>query len=112
MSMQQGLTLNTDIAAELKPRAEEAASLLKALAHADRLMLLCEMAGTSNPRGCTVSQLTRACGISQSQTSQFLARLKAEGWVTAQREGQLVFYTLSDPRVAALLGTLKQLFCK
>jgi ArsR family transcriptional regulator len=96
------------LSGELRPQAEEVASLLKALAHADRLMLLCEMAGGRH----TVSELALSCGISQSQTSQFLSRLRSEGWVSPEREGQQVFYQLADPRVGTLLVTLKELFCK
>lgn len=99
------------LATELRPRAREAALLLKALAHEDRLVLLCELAGADPSRGCTVSQLTRSCGISQSQTSQFLARLRTEGWVSARREGQMVHYSIADARVGELLRTLKEIFC-
>lgn len=97
---------------ELRPRADEVATLLKALAHSDRLLLLCELAGAKAVGGRTVSELMEACGISQSLASQFLGRLKSEGWVESRREGQMVRYRLADPRVGELLGTLKNLFCK
>ncbi len=96
---------------ELRPRAQEVASLLKALSHADRLLLLCELASAEASGGRTVSELMESSGLSQSLTSQFLARLKAEGWVSARREGQMVRYRIQDPRIGALLATLKELFC-
>jgi ArsR family transcriptional regulator, virulence genes transcriptional regulator len=97
---------------ELRGKADEVASLLKALSHSDRLLLLCELASFESRGGRTVSELTEACGISQSLTSQFLGRLRSEGWVSARREGQNVRYQISDPRVGELLATLKKLFCK
>ena len=97
---------------ELRPKANEVASLLKALAHSERLLLLCELAGAEAGGGRTVTELMGACGISQSLASQFLGRLKSEGWVESKREGQMVRYRIADPRVGELLGTLKNLFCK
>jgi ArsR family transcriptional regulator len=97
---------------QLRSKADEVASLLKALAHSERLLLLCELAGAEEQGGRTVSELMSSSGLSQSLTSQFLGRLKSEGWVSAQREGQMVRYRIADPRVGELLEVLKNLFCK
>ena len=97
---------------ELRPKADQVAALLKALAHSDRLLLLCEMAGAHRRGGCTVSELVKSCGISQSLTSQFLARLKSEGWIEFRREGKAVRYRIADLKVLELLSTLTNLFCR
>lgn len=92
---------------ELKPRAPELARLLKCLAHPDRLVLLSHLASGER----SVAELSRFCQTIQPVTSQALAKLKSEGWISSRRDGQQVFYRLSDPRVAKLLRSLKELFC-
>ena len=92
---------------EMKPRAEELARLLKALSHPDRLLLLCHLASGER----SVTELSEFCEAPQPTTSQALARLKREGWVSCRRDGQQIFYRLEDPRVARLLKTMKEVFC-
>jgi ArsR family transcriptional regulator len=92
---------------ELKPRAQEVARLLKALAHPDRLLLLCHLASGER----SVTELSEFCETPQPVTSQALARLKREGWVACLRDGQQIFYRIEDPRIGKLLKTLKETFC-
>ncbi|MEN9722336.1 MAG: hypothetical protein RJB38_322 [Pseudomonadota bacterium] len=92
---------------ELKPRAKEVALLLKALSHADRLLLLCHLATGER----SVTELSEFCETPQPVTSQALARLRRSGWVSSRRDGQQIFYRLNDPRIAKLLKTLKDVFC-
>ena len=88
-------------------KTKEISQVLKALGHPDRLRLLCLL--TEGER--TVTQLVDSCGVSQSQISQFLARMRAEGLVTAKRVGQSVSYRIARPEVKKLIRQLKNIFC-
>lgn len=82
---------------------EEKAALLKALAHPLRLkivrgLLVC---------GCrNVGCIEEKTGQSQSCISQHLSKLRAAGIVRAERSGNEVYYTVSDPSVAAVVAAL------
>lgn len=91
----------------VQARAEEAAALLRALSHPGRLQVLCELASGE----CRAGDLVAAAGLSQSALSQHLARLRTEGLVETRREGNAVFYRLRDPHVAAILASLRALYC-
>jgi ArsR family transcriptional regulator, virulence genes transcriptional regulator len=60
---------------QMKENCQEVATLLKAIAHPQRLMILCYLAQEE----LSVSELQSRCGISQSQISQFLIRMTKEG---------------------------------
>ena len=59
----------------------------------------------------SVSALEAVVPLSQSALSQHLAKLREYGVVTTRREAQSIYYSLADPRVASLIGTLYELFC-
>ncbi len=94
--------------AAFERRAFEAADLLRALANARRLMILCKLVewGEAN-----VTRLAEAVGLSQSALSQHLAKMREEGIVTFRRDAQTVWYRIADARTEALLATLHRLFC-
>ncbi len=88
-------------------KAEDAASLLRAMAHGARLRVLCELSGGER----RVGDLVRASGLSQSALSQHLARLREEGLVDTRRDAQTIFYRLSDTKVRQVVGLLFDLYC-
>lgn len=88
-------------------QAQEAAALLKALAHEGRLTILCALVAGEK----TVTELETLLGARQAAVSQQLARLRLEGLVTARREGRAIHYSLGDERVARLIGTLHDIYC-
>lgn len=88
-------------------RAGEAATLLKALAHEARLMVLCQLLEGEHSAGA----LQEVSGLSQSALSQHLARLREEGLVATRREAQTIYYSLAEPNVARVLETLAQIYC-
>lgn len=93
---------------QFEAKAGTVATLLKALASQRRLMLLCILAerGTAS-----VGELALAVGLSQSALSQHLAKLREDGLVTFDRDGQTLWYRIADPRVGTLLSTLYELYC-
>lgn len=90
-------------------KAGGVADTLKALGNARRLMLLCKLVEHGE---VTVGDLARDVGLSQSACSQHLARMRDEGLVAYRRESQTLWYSIADARVAMLLATLYQLYCK
>ena len=87
--------------------AEEATSVMRALANEDRLLLLCELS-----RGeASVGDLEAALQIHQPTLSQQLAALRARGLVQTRRDGKHIFYQVADRRVLILLEQLYKLYC-
>jgi ArsR family transcriptional regulator, virulence genes transcriptional regulator len=91
-----------------KKQAEEVSKIFKSFSHPSRLMMLCRL--SDGP--CTVQELQDACSLDQAPTSQFLARLRKEGRVVGEREGNQVYYSLTDERLVELMKTLGRLYCK
>ncbi|HVC31760.1 MAG TPA: metalloregulator ArsR/SmtB family transcription factor [Steroidobacteraceae bacterium] len=97
----------TRAARELSPHAAEAASLLRALANEQRLMILCHL--VSGP--LTVRELNGRVPLSQSALSQHLAVLRESGIVHTERAAQSVCYSLPSGVVTRLLGVLHDEYC-
>ncbi len=87
--------------------AQKAAALLKLLANARRLSILCHL----TEKNMSVNALADAIGLSQSALSQHLARLRADGLVTAEKRGQMVYYRVASREAKAVLAVLERLFC-
>lgn len=82
-------------------------ALLKAMAHKDRLKLLCLLLDGEK----SVRELRELSGLGQSMVSQHLARLRLDGVVAGRRDAQRVFYSVLDPMSAELLEVLKGIYC-
>lgn len=93
--------------APLLDRCETTAQILKALAHPRRLEILCHLTDGEK----SVGDLELLCGASQSAVSQFLARMKAEGLVTARRDDRYVLYKIADAKIFQLIAALHKIFC-
>ncbi|WP_420859994.1 ArsR/SmtB family transcription factor [Marivivens marinus] len=87
--------------------ADEAAEVLKVLSNPARLRLLCALVGGER----SVGELEEALGASQSYVSGQLARMRAEGLVSCDRDGRIIRYRISDPRVEPILERLYDVFC-
>lgn len=92
---------------EMAARAADAASFLKALSHEGRLMILCHL--SSGER--SVTELEELLGARQAAVSQQLARLRAEGLVSARRDGKAILYSIRDPKAGAIMALVYDLFC-
>ncbi|MCU9847936.1 metalloregulator ArsR/SmtB family transcription factor [Defluviimonas sp. WL0024] len=93
--------------AVLAERAEQASSLLKALAHDGRLMILCFL--TSGEK--SVTELETLLLSRQSAVSQQLARLRLEGLVKTRRDGKAIYYSLNDDRAARVVELVFEMYC-
>lgn len=92
---------------KLEKNCAEVGALLKSLAHPRRLLVMGHLIGGKK----TVSELQELCGISQSQLSQFLARMRLERLVSCERRGRFQYYAPADARVVELIRTIQKLYC-
>lgn len=97
----------TATATAMNMAADEAAEVLKVLSNPARLRILCALL----PGERCVGELEEALGASQSYVSGQLARMRAEGLVTCDRDGRTIRYRLADPRVGPILERLYEVFC-
>ena len=93
---------------QLQASAEQAATLLKAMSHPKRLLILCMLCGSP---GTSAGELARVTGLSASATSQHLARMREEGLIDSQRDAQRILYSIKNTAVNSLIATLKTLYC-
>lgn len=93
--------------AELEARAAEAEAFLRSIASRHRLMILCSLLDGELP----VGDLVRRLGLSQSNLSQHLAKLREEGLVATRRDGTSIHYRIGSDRVRPILQELYRQFC-
>ena len=92
----------------IKPHADKAAALLKALANEQRLMILCNL--LEGP--LAVGALNERLELSQSALSQHLSVLREASVVTTTREAQSIRYALSSGAVTRIIEILYKEFCE
>ena len=86
---------------------EKSVQCIKAIAHPFRLSILALLAeGEKN-----VQELTEALGTSQSNVSQHLFQMRARDLVTTRREGNMIYYTITNPKMLKLMALMKEVFC-
>ncbi len=93
---------------KMMENATRASNFLKAISHEGRLMILCHLASGEK----SVTELEDLLSARQAAVSQQLARLRLEGLVTPRREGQTIFYSLTDNRSRQIIDLVYDLFCK
>jgi ArsR family transcriptional regulator len=76
--------------------------LLQAAADPTRLSILRQLRGTDSVCAC---DFTACCDVAQPTVSHHLKVLREAGWVTSERRGSWVYYSL-NPEAAARLGAL------
>lgn len=92
----------------MQERAEEASQMLKTLANAQRLRVLCLLVDKEMTVGQINEQLSE---LSQSALSQHLAKLREEGMVTTRRESQTIWYRQVEGPAQRLIATLYSIYC-
>jgi len=91
----------------MRENADQAASLLKALANGQRLRILCLLLGGER----SVSDMHASMTLSQSALSQHLARLRQDGLVTTRREAQTIYYALPPGPALHVIEALHSSYC-
>ena len=92
---------------QLKAKAPQAADLLRQLANANRLMILCHISQEER----SVGQLEQDLGIRQPGLSQQLAELRQSGLVKTRRESRSIYYSIADERAEAVCGFVLNFRC-
>jgi len=88
--------------------AAKAEAMLKLLANAKRLMILCHLVKSEQ----TVSELADLVDLSHSALSQHLSKMRESGLVVSDKRGQQVYYRIGSPEVSAILSTLYLIYCR
>ncbi|MFC2974452.1 metalloregulator ArsR/SmtB family transcription factor [Azotobacter bryophylli] len=91
----------------MRDAAGKAASVLRTLGNPDRLLLLCQLSQGER----SVGELEEILGLNQPSLSQQLGVLRSEGLVQTRRDGKRIFYSIAEPKILVLLGTLYELYC-
>ncbi|MDX2259181.1 MAG: metalloregulator ArsR/SmtB family transcription factor [Hyphomicrobiaceae bacterium] len=91
----------------LMQNARDASDFLKALAHENRLVILCLLA----ERERSVTELEELLSLSQATVSQQLARLRFEGLVASRRDGRQIYYSLPDETTRRFIRAVYDKFC-
>jgi DNA-binding transcriptional ArsR family regulator len=107
--MRREMAMPVEDTREMKQKAAEVSGLLQAVANERRLLILCTLVESGE---ATVGMLAEAAGLSQSATSQHLARMREEKVVTFRRESQIAWYRIADPRMEELFAALHHIFCR
>jgi ArsR family transcriptional regulator len=92
----------------LKESASLATALMKVLANADRLMLLCQL----SQRERSVGELEALTGIQQPTLSQQLTVLRDNAVVKTRREGKNIYYSVASKPTLAIIDVLAEQLCK
>ncbi|MDJ0929655.1 metalloregulator ArsR/SmtB family transcription factor [Breoghania sp.] len=92
---------------QMQDKAKQASDYLKALAHENRLLILCILSEGEK----SVTELESMLSLRQPAVSQQLARLRAENLVSTRRDGKTIYYSLGDENVRRILSTIYDMFC-
>ena len=106
MAVAENETLIADPSAMFS-QARAASDLMKSLSNETRLLILCLLSSGE----MTVSELEGKLQIPQASLSQQLARLRNERLVKTRRDGRMIYYSIADERVSAVVSTLYGLYC-
>ena len=95
------------LAKNMRQKSDAVSRVLKALAHPQRLLILCALATGEK----TVGEIEEACEASQSAVSQFINRMRLEGLITSEKRGSFVYCKIADPKVNQLIQSLYKIYC-
>jgi len=84
-------------------RLEQAASVLRVLAHPHRLRI-CDLLQQGR---VSVNEIASHLGIASNAVSQHLNMMKAHGLLASERHGKTVYYHVVDPRPDWLLACIR-----
>jgi DNA-binding transcriptional ArsR family regulator len=84
---------------------DEAANMLKAIAHPLRIAILSHLEGGKK---LTVTEIHELLGIEQSTTSHHLGILKDKGVLCSKREGKNTYYYLKDENLSSIVNCVSR----
>ncbi|WP_420347712.1 ArsR/SmtB family transcription factor [Pelagibius sp.] len=93
---------------DMMANARYASDFLKAIAHENRLLILCMLVDGEK----SVRDLEILLELRQPSVSQQLARLRADRLVSTRRDGKTIYYSLASEEARELVTLLYNMFCK
>ncbi|MGE4585877.1 MAG: ArsR/SmtB family transcription factor [Mangrovibacterium sp.] len=90
-------------------RLDQAANMLKAIAHPMRIAILKHLEGGKK---LSVTQIHELLGIEQSTTSHHLGILKDKGVLCSRRDGKNTFYYLKHDVLSRIIDCLQRCTCE
>jgi DNA-binding transcriptional ArsR family regulator len=93
-----------------RKKLENAVVLLKQVSHPVRLSILCNLI---HQKEMNVTEIVASINgtASQSQVSQFLAKMREDKLVSSRKEGLTVYYKISSPEAQKLIQALYNIYC-
>ncbi|MGP8123993.1 MAG: ArsR/SmtB family transcription factor [Xanthobacteraceae bacterium] len=91
----------------MESAADQASDLLKALSNRHRLLIICQLIEGER----SVGDLAVFLGLRDSTVSQHLALLRKDGLVSARRDAQTIYYSITSEPARAILATLYNVYC-
>lgn len=88
-------------------KAEGIAGMLSCIAHPSRLMIICMLL----KREMFVHEVIEKLGTTKGNISQHLRVLADRGLIQKRRDGNRIFYSIKDPKLADLIARIKKLYC-
>ncbi len=89
-------------------RLEQAASMLKAMAHPMRIAIIKLLEGEKK---LTVTEIHELLGLEQSATSHHLGILKDKGVLCSKREGKNTFYFVKNTLLMQVIDCINHCAC-
>ena len=84
----------------------DAAECLKTLAHPHRLRMVQMLLQGKY----TVGELAEACEIPSHMASEHLRLMQRCGFLTSEKEGRFVYYTIAEPHLANIMACVQARF--
>jgi DNA-binding transcriptional ArsR family regulator len=100
------MTMTKPVSSRVCRSVGEASELLKLVANANRLAIVCYLMETE----ASVSALEDELGIRQPTLSQQLAELREANVIEGHRDGKLIVYRVVDPRIKTIVHALRDMF--
>ena len=91
----------------MESAADQASDLLKALSNRHRLLIICQLIDGER----SVGDLAEFLSLRDSTVSQHLALLRKDDLVSARREAQTIYYSITSDPAREILKTLYQVYC-
>ena len=89
---------------------EKASAFCLVCSNPRRLLILCYLL---KHKRLNVGELREFIpDLSQSALSQHLAVLRAEQFVSVEKESQLSYYSVADPSIIKILSLFQEIYCK
>lgn len=85
----------------------EAAECLKALAHPHRLQIVQLLL---SGKQLSVNEIAEHCDLNQPTTSDHLRLMQRCGFLSSQKDGRTVFYSVAEPHLQDIMSCIQNRF--